>query len=745
MDKQKLLIVSDTPTLRTGLGRITREITSRCTQFYDVAVGGWHHLPLLRHSYDYYIYPLDKVPRDQGNQLAAVLQDFNPDILLAIGDIWDFFYAESIITQYRDQVKPLKAFLWLTVDGEYLNPGWGDILRTFDGVATFSHSGLEEIKKYKIKNNYSVIYPGLDKNTFFPYPKDFKWKKESVIEVEKTFMCLVVGQNSERKNMPATLEAFAEFQRDKSDVLLFMVTDPREPFGHDLWTIVKKLEIGSKVMVAKNAHPRSGIPEIKLNLLYNMATCIVNTAVGEGCGLPLLEAQAVNCVPMCVNYASSPEIVQDRGRVFDIGAMIYGEYGVKRAIVSQKSVVSNLNDLYKSWKGDRSLIKEYNKKGIAFASNFSWEKTVEELHTFMEAPSISDNTRGWVKEKIKLEHLKLMMVVPSWGKNCGIAEYSKELMAAIEFNKKETMVFPSNDPTAIVAAAKENKCNCVCLQHEFVFFQDRFALEQLLITLKKENIKSVVELHTYSPLANYNQMVLEHADEVIVHCDKFKESMTKGKEVEHLRILPMGCKPPVSFDLVEIKKELKLENKFPIVGSFGFMRDQKGYHDIAKAIRELRDIYKDIFFLLVAPRHEFGSSAYEETFYRFIEDLQLQDRALIIREYMPEEKLLKTLACADMFILNYKPSPAGGGNSAAVKTLMRAQRPIAVSDTLYFADLPGTVVCKLKTTTVDSLKGVIKELVDNKKKSAEYVKNANKYLNNNLWNNVAAKHIAIYS
>jgi glycosyltransferase involved in cell wall biosynthesis len=741
MKKQKLLILTDTPRVQTGLGRICREISKRLDKDFDVALAGWHHVP-VRHDNDLFIYPVRKGHPDESTQMQLILRDFVPDVLLCIGDLWDFSYLGAIIDQYKESHPKFKAVLWVTIDGEFLGNELSDTIRSFDSVISFSNYGVGELEKLSSHTPYSVVYPGVDHDVFKPFPDDYKWPVDNAIDIEKTFTILVVGQNSDRKNIPATIEAFKDFSQDKSDVMLFLVTDPRDAYGFNIWEIIKRCKVGNKCVIARDSGVKGGVDDQKLNLLYNMSHVLLNTAIGEGFGMPLLEAQTCNCVPMVTKYASGVEVVSDRGILLKVATLMYGMYGIKRAWVDCDDIVKNLEMLYVDWKGNRSISTGLNEKGREFAGRYTWDRTVKELTSSID--SVQTKERKWVKDKIKIKDLNLLEVVPSWGKNCGIAEYSKELSEAIEKENELVNILPSNDLFLLIDKVKEKKYNTVVLQHEYSFFQDRFALEDALDKLREMNVKSIVEFHTYSPIKSYNDMVVEKADEVIVHCDDFKDKLSGGEEVDNVSVIKLSCKEKVSFDLTNIKKELGLSGIHPVVGSFGFMRDQKGYHEVAQAIKGLTKDYQDIRFLLVSPEHEFGSSSYEEKFYRFIEDLGISERTVIVREYMDEEKLLKVLACADMFVLNYKPSRLGGGNSAAIKTLMRVQRPIIVSDTMYFKDLNDEV---LKVAGLDSVSiGMnIKSLYKDPMKMKELVDKSNKFLAENSWDITAKKHLNIYS
>jgi len=70
----------------------------------------------------------------------------------------------------------------------------------------------------------------------------------------------------------------------------------------------------------------------------------------------------------------------------------------------------------------------------------------------------------------------------------------------------------------------------------------------------------------------------------------------------------------------------------------------------------------------------------------------MQDNVILIREYLDDEKLLKTLNVCDLFVLNYKDAPNMGGNSAACKTLMRLCKPIITPNSIAFLDLDDEIL-----------------------------------------------------
>jgi glycosyltransferase involved in cell wall biosynthesis len=249
-------------------------------------------------------------------------------------------------------------------------------------------------------------------------------------------------------------------------------------------------------------------------------------------------------------------------------------------------------------------------------------------------------------------------------------------------------------------------------------------------------------------------MVSQFANRVIVHALPFKQEYEMMDNLPgefkptfpNIEFIPMGCEPPQLLhdsDVTETRRHLNMDNRSPIVGSFGFLRDQKGYNELLLAVKELKVKYPQIYCLIYAPPHEFGSKFYDEEFFKFIEREKLEDMVLVVRDYSEKEKMLRILQTADLFVLNYKDSPQGGGISAAVKTLMRTQRPIIVADSIAFRDLDKEVV-KIGKPNVQKIASTIDQVWMNEMLKSRLVEKANLFLNNNTWDKIATKHLKIY-
>jgi len=762
----KILLHTDSPLLYSGLARCGKEIAKRLVEYttfdaktnnnikiYDVVYAAWHYRN-TKHDLPYFLYPLEKSSSKEAEQFSHILADAQPDIILSIGDLWNFEHIQHVINVHKESFPNTKWVLWLTVDGEHLHPSWHSILNSADDINVFSYFAKQEIYKYAdIQTN--VIYPGVDKTIFFPSAPIIK-ENTLPFNLKDTFLVLNINQNTDRKNIPLTIEAFKDFAIDKDDVFLLLVTDPADPFGFDLWDFVKYFDLRKKVAITKEAGPLKGMSDQQLNLIYNLASASVNTSIGEGLSLPTLEAMAVGTPVLTTDYAATTELInQGGGFLLKTSGYLYGFNGIKRAIASQSDLVEKLNVLYNDFKNQHTLRKEISTKSQKFTDQLTWDETSSALMQRINKVMTKKNF-NFIKEHVKIKEINPLIVIPSWGTHCGIAEYTKYLFDAIRKLGQHVVVYSSYEYQELPKIIKEGNYNVIHIQHEFSFFKDKEQLRILLDQLHTLNVKVVITLHSLVPgLSSYNELLLSRADNLIVHCQQFKDKLversseTKGflPNICDIDVIAMGVSDLAILKQENVdltKKNLNISHNTPIIGSFGFLRDQKGFHDYLLAVKLLKEQYNDVLALLICPKHEFGSQAYDASFFNFIERHDLQNNVLLIREYLPEDKLLAVLQCADLFVLNYHDAPTGGGISAAVKTLFRTQRPIIVNDSLAFLDLNNEVL-KFNSINPEVIAKTILKVFGDVSLQHTLVTAANRYIELNNWGKIAQKHLDLYA
>jgi glycosyltransferase involved in cell wall biosynthesis len=126
--------------------------------------------------------------------------------------------------------------------------------------------------------------------------------------VPVTPFILFVGHRHGYKNFRAMIEAYAASMRMRAsfDVICF----GGGGFNPQELKWFKALDIGERV---RQVSGRDAL----LGALYGSASALVYPSLYEGFGLPLLEAMAHDCLVVCSNTSSIPEVVAGAGEYFD--------------------------------------------------------------------------------------------------------------------------------------------------------------------------------------------------------------------------------------------------------------------------------------------------------------------------------------------------------------------------------------------------------------------------------------------
>jgi glycosyltransferase involved in cell wall biosynthesis len=243
---KKILMVGDSPYSASGFGRVIRELANGFHNAgYEVKVVGWAY-QIKEGDLPYKVYPvLD--PRDYyGVQVTRMLIDtWQPDILFTLGDIWMIDWVGKL--PERDKVKHIAYF---PIDGVPIPQKWIPIINDIDipvVYSKFAHKLLDETMPF---TQVELILHGVDTSTFYELPKNEVEEFKIKLGLENKFIIGNVSRNQWRKNLPALFKGFAEFAKDKDDVVLFYhgaVIDD----GWDILELVERYDICNKFSYIK--------------------------------------------------------------------------------------------------------------------------------------------------------------------------------------------------------------------------------------------------------------------------------------------------------------------------------------------------------------------------------------------------------------------------------------------------------------------------------------------------------------
>jgi glycosyltransferase involved in cell wall biosynthesis len=174
-----------------------------------------------------------------------------------------------------------------------------------------------------------------------------------------------------RKSFGEAMLAFSIFAATKKDVKLYLHTEDIGSMGGiNLRRLISSLAIEDKVVFADQYALRLGYPKEALAAIYSAADVLLAPSMGEGFGIPVIEAQACGTPVIVSNATAQPELVGD-GWLVEGQPFWNSTQGAWLHTPSVPSIVESLNEAYKRGKGT-------SQKAVDFAAQFDADKVYQE-------------------------------------------------------------------------------------------------------------------------------------------------------------------------------------------------------------------------------------------------------------------------------------------------------------------------------------------------------------------------------
>jgi len=314
------------------------------------------------------------------------LRQIQPDVLITLADIWWLAYlAGSTISDFL-HTAGIPWVMYYPIDGDMgenrLPPSWVRILKRVDLPIAMSRYGHDVVRANGVESAY--IPHGVDTNVFRP-PVD-KGLAKQALGYEGKFVVLSDARNQPRKMLPRTLEIFRRFAHDKNDVILHLHCDPNDPhtrsdeYYYDLQSDIAFLNLTEKVYFTKDMSMSKGLPIEQLVQIYQAADVHLLASLGEGFGLPTLQAAAAGVVPLASDYTASRELVLNHGEAISIRHLLFNPFGLGRGFIDIDDAVSKLETLYT----DRKLLASKAQSAREFALSYDWERIVPQWEELLQ-------------------------------------------------------------------------------------------------------------------------------------------------------------------------------------------------------------------------------------------------------------------------------------------------------------------------------------------------------------------------
>jgi glycosyltransferase involved in cell wall biosynthesis len=170
--------------------------------------------------------------------------------------------------------------------------------------------------------------------------------------IQQPFL-LSVSSIEARKNLPRLLEAFTILRQWQPGLKLVIV-------GARRWKFSSVFETVKQLQLEPDVHFTGFVAEADLPALYNGADLFVFPSLYEGFGLPVLESMASGTPVITSRVSSLPEVAGN-------AAILVDPYNVDTIAQAMWQVLQ-----------DPQLAANLREKGLAWANQFSWERTARE-------------------------------------------------------------------------------------------------------------------------------------------------------------------------------------------------------------------------------------------------------------------------------------------------------------------------------------------------------------------------------
>jgi len=327
--KIRVLAYCDSPTCATGFGTVSRNVLAGLynTGRYDVDILGINYWG-DPHEFPFRIWPTgtnaEKDPYGR-KKIFGMIPRMEYDLL--------FFLQDSFIMDFLPQLhetlrgpqvdKDFRSICYFPVDGTPKEQ-WMRNVNACDYPVAYSEFGkAEALKAYADMKDMGVIPHGANTSDYFVLPEKDKtaFRAQYFGSQADKFVFTNLNRNQQRKDIPRTIAAFAEFRKQVPESILYLHMAKQDQ-GWNLEEVIKSygLNMSSDVIFPQNFGPNQGYPRQIVNMIYNISDCVISTTLGEGWGLSWTEAMATKTpVIMPANTAMVENITEDRGYLVKSG------------------------------------------------------------------------------------------------------------------------------------------------------------------------------------------------------------------------------------------------------------------------------------------------------------------------------------------------------------------------------------------------------------------------------------------
>lgn len=386
-EKLTLLWITDDPWQKTGYGMVSRNVLGRLKDEFNVIAFGTQFRGSEINYEGYKVVPNGNKSGDGFDMVEFYIKKYNPDVVVTLKDVGLQLGYIAGINNARQSGWKGKWYGYCPIDTNHIVPEWIGIWQQMDGVIAMAEWGRIMIKQGTRDRIDPICIPhGVDTKVFHPKREEQKKKLEDDgAPFAGMFVVGAVGRNQYRKMWDKLFKGFAEFSKDKNDVVLLIHSDEKPVIVSDGWDfgyISRKYNMHTRWMLTHanmDVQTRFWIDDNQMNDIYNSFDVFCFPTGGEGFGIPLLEAQAAGVPVITTEFTTGLELVKGHGWLVEVlkdkhQRPVYwtGQNGVDFAIPDDVDVAKKLQEAY----DNKKLLEEYRKKAREHSMKYDWDVIV---------------------------------------------------------------------------------------------------------------------------------------------------------------------------------------------------------------------------------------------------------------------------------------------------------------------------------------------------------------------------------
>jgi glycosyltransferase involved in cell wall biosynthesis len=302
----KILLHSNAAWSPTGYGNQVSVFAPKLRAHHDIAVSafwglqgsslewnGVRHYPSLGDPYGN-----DVIQAHAEHWFKGGLRD---GLVLSLIDVWVL----------RTEVwRKLNCASWVPIDHDPITPS----IRRFFNESQSIPVAMSKWGRERLQDWDPLYVPhGIDTKALSP--QDRKESREYIGLPDDAFVVGMVAANKgvpSRKCFAQSIAAFAEFRKNHPDAILYLHTDAQgRAEGHDLPAMLRGHGVPPSAVQFPNQYLYSCVPFSASHMaaLYSSFDVLLNPAMGEGFGIPMLEAQACGTPVITTDFSACREVV----------------------------------------------------------------------------------------------------------------------------------------------------------------------------------------------------------------------------------------------------------------------------------------------------------------------------------------------------------------------------------------------------------------------------------------------------